>query len=74
MTNSTALIIVGPIIAALSIIAPQMMRFRILVLRKFKFNWLANLHERYFKGFVIGIRIILIALGLYVTIIGIRGL
>jgi hypothetical protein len=56
-SRTISLLIAAALILAGAFFVPQMLRLRILVLRKLRLNWFADLHENYFDGWVIGGRI-----------------
>ena len=70
MDKSIVLVILAIITAALIPIAPKLLCFRIKVLRFLRLNWLANLHEKYFKGFVLGVRITLAVITVVMLAVG----
>lgn len=53
------LIVIAVILIVLFPIAPKLIRFRIAVLRKLKWNGLASFHEKYFDRLVIIARAIM---------------
>ena len=69
MQAQTYYIIAAVIMLGLIPLVPKMMNFRILVFRKLHLNWLANLHENHFKGFVIAVRIIMATIGLILLLL-----
>ena len=52
-------LVIAVIIIVLFSIAPKMIRLRIAVFRKLKWDGLANFHEKYFDQLVIVVRFIL---------------
>lgn len=69
MQAQTYYIIAAVIMLGLIPLVPKMMNFRILVFRKLHLNWLANLHENHFRGFVIAVRIILAAMAVLLLLL-----
>ena len=65
MTQDTALIIVAIILFALIPLVPKMVNLRIKVLRWFKWNWLADWHERNLTVLTPIVRTILVVLAIY---------
>ena len=72
MTRSTYFLILAVIMLALVPIAPSLLRLRIALLRKIRWRWLADLHERHFDGFVIAVRTILITLAALLIVLAWR--
>ncbi|MDH3892717.1 MAG: hypothetical protein OEV49_16770 [candidate division Zixibacteria bacterium] len=62
MKEQTVMLIVTAITAVLIPIAPKMLKFRILVLKKLHLIWLADFHERNFKVLVVAMRSIMVAI------------
>ncbi len=50
--------------------APQLVRLRIRILRWIHWNWAANLLERYFRGWVMFFRIVLVVIATVLFSIG----
>ena len=69
---SDAMIYIGlaVIIVGLIPIVPKMMTLRIKFFRFLHWNWLANLHEKYYNGIVIAVRCILLAIAIVLLILG----
>ena len=63
MQAQTYYIIGAVIMFGLIPLVPKMMNFRIFVFRKLHWNWLADLHEKHFKGLVMAVRIIIATIG-----------
>ena len=59
MDTNTVIIIVAVIFVIMIPIVPQMIRLRIWLLRKLRLRWLAEFHEKHFRGFTIALRVIL---------------
>ena len=65
--------ITGAVIAFVLVpFVPAIMRLRIRVLRCIHWRWLADLHQNHFVGFVLAARIILVAVGVVLLVIGLR--
>ena len=52
-------LVIAVIMIVLIPIAPRMIRLRIAVFRKLKWNSLANFHEKYFDQLVIVVRVVM---------------
>lgn len=52
-------LLIAVILTVLILLLPRMVRFRIKVLRKLKWNGLANFHENYFDRLVMIVRIVM---------------
>ena len=66
-------IVIAAILFVLIPIVPKMIRFRIAVLRKLKWNGLANFHEKYFDQLVVVIRVIVAIIVALLVFLLIRG-
>ncbi len=69
MEKQTYYLIVAAILFVLIPLVPQMMRLRISVLRWLRWTWLADRHERHIEGLVTAVRIILLALAVYLVVL-----
>lgn len=69
MQAQTYYLIGALIMLVLIPLVPKMMRFRILVFRKLHWMWLADMHEKYFKGLVIAVRIIIATIGIILLLL-----
>jgi hypothetical protein len=50
-------------------IVPHVLRIRIALLRKIRWTWLADLHERKFGGFVAAIRLVMLAIAILLLVL-----
>jgi hypothetical protein len=73
MTEQIFVIIIAALMILLIIMAPQLMSLRIKVLRFLRWNWLAEFHERHFKGLVLGARIAMGIVFVVLVYLGIAG-
>ena len=69
MAKESYYLIVAAVLLALIAFVPQLLRFRISILRKFRWTWLADLHERNFIGFVMAVRIIILAIAVVLVVL-----
>jgi hypothetical protein len=74
MEKQVYYLIIAGIITAMIPLVPQIIKFRILVLRKLHINWLANSHETHFPVWVTVIRVILGVIATLMAIVGVSGL
>ncbi|MHC4500989.1 MAG: hypothetical protein ACYS21_17960 [Planctomycetota bacterium] len=73
MKESVYYFIVAAVLLALIPIVPKMIAFRIRVLHFLRWKSLASWHERNFRGFVIGVRLIMVAIALTLIIVASTG-
>jgi hypothetical protein len=66
------LIVIAVIIVALFPLAPKLIRFRIAIFRKLKWNGLANFLEKYFDQFVIIARVIMALIVIFLVFLILR--
>ena len=63
-------ILLGIIMLALIPLVPRLLRFRIRILERLRLEWLAGFHERHFSGIVLVIRVVLVAVGALMLVLG----
>jgi hypothetical protein len=69
MNEEIYYLILAALMLALIPIVPQMIRLRIAVLRVLHWNWLADVHEKDFGGWVAVVRIIMAAIALVMIVL-----
>ncbi len=69
MSNSLILLGATAITIGLIPLAPKLIRLRIRILRFLRLDWFANLHEKYFNGIVIAVRVIWVAIAIFLIVL-----
>jgi hypothetical protein len=67
MDKQSYYLIIAAILFVLIPLVPHMLRLRIKVLRWLHWNWLADRHERHLGGLVTAVRIIFLAIAVYLV-------
>lgn len=70
MNNQVLFFILAGVMLLLLPLVPRMMTLRIRILRFLHLRWLADLHEKYFDGLTIAVRVILVAMAGLFTALG----
>ena len=73
MSNAQIYIGLAVLMVGLIPLVPKMMRLRIRFFRFLRWNWLANLHEKHFRGLVIAVRVIMLAIATILLVLGFSG-
>lgn len=71
MSKSVAIIVIGVILLGIVPIVPKMLALRVRVLHFFRWNRLADWHERNARGIIIGVRLLFAALAVYLLMLAI---
>lgn len=74
MQTSICLFGLAAIMVGIIPLMPKMVKLRIFILRKLRFRWLADWHQKHFEGIVIAARTIIAVIALILLGLGIDSL